>query len=361
MRSSLSSLLLIGAVLTLLPSATHAQSDQRCFETGYCISGTIREYWERNGGLAIFGYPISEQTIETIEGIWTGPIQWFERDRLEDHSNEGLGVLAGRLGVFYLEQIGDHSWETLPKASGAPPECRFFPQTQHTLCVPFLSYWQNNGALERFGYPISEAFREVIEGRTYTVQYFERRRMELHPENPPPDTILLGLLSKDIHTFSAVVCQGWSWFFNPAPSICPENPALFHDGAAQRFEHGFMLWAREPERFEIYLDTGEIMHVHAPYVFQTVPPVDETPPPGRYAPVNGFRSVWHGEIVVPNTGKPLRVQLGWAIEPEHYYTTEWQCHRYGLVEMRCYQRGPDREIIWYDFDPPGKAWGRVNL
>jgi hypothetical protein len=41
---------------TVLPA--HAQSDQRCFpETGQCISGRIREYWEQNGGLPVFGFP----------------------------------------------------------------------------------------------------------------------------------------------------------------------------------------------------------------------------------------------------------------------------------------------------------------
>ena len=46
-------------VLTALaPQQAAAQQPQRCFpETGYCISGTIRAYWERNGGCSVFGYP----------------------------------------------------------------------------------------------------------------------------------------------------------------------------------------------------------------------------------------------------------------------------------------------------------------
>jgi hypothetical protein len=360
MRKSLLSVLLIVAVLPLGVSATHAQSDQRCFETGYCISGPIHKYWERNGGLAIVGYPIGEQQTEIVEGSWGGPVQWFERDRLEDHSNEGLGVLAGRLGALYLERVSDRPWETLAKASGAPTDCRYFPETQHTLCEPFLSYWQNNGGLERFGYPLSEVFREAIGEQTYTVQYFERRRMELHPENQPPYNILLGLLGRDIGTFSGVFCQGWSWFFSPAPSVCPNNSPFFYDGAAQRFERGFMLWTREPDQFRIFLDNGSILSVSAPYTFKTVTPVDETPPPGRYTPVSGFGSVWRGEIVVPDHRAPLRDLLGWAVEPEHPYTTELQCHRRRFMEMRCYQRDPSGEVIWYGLGPPGKAWGRVE-
>ncbi|NTW03949.1 MAG: hypothetical protein HGA19_22195, partial [Oscillochloris sp.] len=163
------------------PSAgVHAAPRQRCFnETGYCVSGAILEYWERNGGLAIFGYPISDESIEPIEGTWSGPIQWFERDRLEDHNNEGKGVLAGRLGANYLEITG-RPWQ---KGIDMPynPDCVFVDQTGHNMCGMFLIYWNRNGGLERFGYPISDPIEEKIEGQTYWVQYFERRRMELHP------------------------------------------------------------------------------------------------------------------------------------------------------------------------------------
>jgi len=36
-----------------------ALSPERCFpETGQCVAGPIRAYWERNGELFIFGYLI---------------------------------------------------------------------------------------------------------------------------------------------------------------------------------------------------------------------------------------------------------------------------------------------------------------
>jgi hypothetical protein len=96
-------LLFIATLSALLPIAAQAQPSERYFaETGFCISGAIRIYWERNGGLPVFGYPIGEQRNETIEQ-WSGPVQWFERDRLEDHANQGLGVLAGRLGAGLLD------------------------------------------------------------------------------------------------------------------------------------------------------------------------------------------------------------------------------------------------------------------
>ena len=187
----------LGAIGVARPAA--AQSAERCFsETGYCISGAIRTYWERNGGLAVFGYPISAQRRETVEGTWTGPVQWFERDRLEDHSADGQGVLAGRLGARALELQGIN-WRTLPGDNAATPGCRFFRETQFNLCGVFLRYWERNGGLERFGFPLTRERQETIQGRTYSVQYFERRRMELHPENAgTPYEVLLGLLGRDV-------------------------------------------------------------------------------------------------------------------------------------------------------------------
>jgi hypothetical protein len=187
-------LLLLAGFAAAAPAA--AQSNERCFEeTGYCISGPIRAYWEGNGGLPVFGYPITEQRVETVEDR-TIPVQWFERDRLEIQ-NDGT-VTAGRLGARYLELTG-RPWTTLPQVPAAPPGCVYFEQTQHSLCPPFLAYWQQNGGLERFGYPITERQQETIEGWTGDVQYFERRRMEHHIENAgTPYEVLLGLLGRDV-------------------------------------------------------------------------------------------------------------------------------------------------------------------
>jgi hypothetical protein len=176
-----------------------SQREERCFaETGKCISGAIRVYWENTGGLPVYGYPITDLAIETNAEGFTGSTQWFERDRLEDHSAEGIGVLAGRLGVQKLAMEG-RPWESLPKVPGGPPGCRWFVETGHSLCEPFLSYWEQNNSLTLFGFPISEPMVETnAAGFTGTVQWFERRRMEWHPNNQPPYNILLGLLGNEV-------------------------------------------------------------------------------------------------------------------------------------------------------------------
>jgi Ricin-type beta-trefoil lectin domain-like len=73
---------------------------------------------------------------------------------------------------------------------------RTFPETGKTVKGRFLEYWNQNGGLPQQGYPISEEMQEVNDddGKTYTVQYFERAVFEKHPEKARPYDVLLSLL-----------------------------------------------------------------------------------------------------------------------------------------------------------------------
>jgi hypothetical protein len=80
-----------------------------------------------------------------------------------------------------------------------PVECRFFPETHHSVCHGFLTFWQTHGGMELFGLPLTEERTEVIEGRALTVQYFERARFEFHPELiGTGDEVLLSDLGRQI-------------------------------------------------------------------------------------------------------------------------------------------------------------------
>lgn len=77
-------------------------------------------------------------------------------------------------------------------ARAAPGE-RCFTETNQCVAGRFLAYWDANGGLTRNGYPLTPERKEILEdGREYTVQYFERVRMEYHPENAAPYDVLLG-------------------------------------------------------------------------------------------------------------------------------------------------------------------------
>jgi len=77
----------------------------------------------------------------------------------------------------------------------------YFPETGHRVGGHFFDYWYTQGSLAQFGYPLSAAFTERQEnGREYTVQYFERARLEYHPENRSPNDLLLGQSGRRVYT-----------------------------------------------------------------------------------------------------------------------------------------------------------------
>ena len=64
----------------------------------------------------------------------------------------------------------------------------------------FLAYWQRHGGLPVFGFPIvsMREERSATDGQPYLTQWFERERMEYHPENAgTPYEVLLGLLGSE--------------------------------------------------------------------------------------------------------------------------------------------------------------------
>ena len=164
-----------------------------CFvETGRCVRGPFLRYWREHGGLALNGYPLSEEFAEQLEDGQVYRVQYFERVRLEYHPENPApyDVLLG--------QFGRRLHPADPPAAPLP-SARYFPETGHNLGGSFRPYWEAHGGLAQFGYPLSEEIEERLEdGRVYTVQYFERARFERHPENPPPYDILLGQFGRRI-------------------------------------------------------------------------------------------------------------------------------------------------------------------
>ena len=161
--------------------------------TGQVIAPEFQQYWTRNGGLAQFGYPLTQPAL--VRGYKT---QFFERAVFEYHPENvpPYDVLLRRLGA----EILTHAY---PEADPTtlPPDSTYFPEVRHSLGGRFLAYWQATGGLPVYGYPLSEEVQEVNprDGQMYTVQYFERNRIEYHPENAgSPYEMQLGLLGGDL-------------------------------------------------------------------------------------------------------------------------------------------------------------------
>lgn len=70
---------------------------------GFNVCNGFRAYWEQFGGLAVFGYPLSQEYVDPRTGLVT---QYFERARFEWHPGawpERYDVLLGRLGKEWVD------------------------------------------------------------------------------------------------------------------------------------------------------------------------------------------------------------------------------------------------------------------
>lgn len=159
-----------------------------------CIDARFAAYWETHGGQEINGFPISDPLVEKLEDGKIYFVQYFERVRMEYHPE-----IADPQYRVLLGQFGRRLHPTDPP-SAAVSGMTHFSETGHNVPPDFLTFWTMHGGLTQFGYPISEVITETLEdGKQYEVQYFERARLERHPENEPPYDILLG-------QFGRIVC-----------------------------------------------------------------------------------------------------------------------------------------------------------
>ena len=112
----------------------------------------------------------------------------------------------------------------------AQDSCRFYSATGHQLCDRLLGYWDSNGGLPVFGFPISDQAAQQVEDRSLQTQLFERNRLELHPENPWPYDVLLGRLGADALSRAG---RDWTTFPKAAPSAPHYFPQTGHAIAPQ--------------------------------------------------------------------------------------------------------------------------------
>lgn len=186
--------LLLGSV-----SATRSQTTNgncRYFaETGHYVCDAFLNFFETRGGVEIFGYPLTETFYDSARGV---QVQYFQRARLEwrpwnpDPYKVQLGLLVDELGYVYPPARP----EQIPALNSAIHH--YFPETDHVVSYAFLQYFREKGGLDIFGYPRSEFMYE----NGYIVQYFQRARVEWHPEAVDgPQMRLTNLAEKYIERF----------------------------------------------------------------------------------------------------------------------------------------------------------------
>jgi hypothetical protein len=186
-------------------------------ETGHYVCSDFLNFFETRGKHEIFGYPLTEAYTDPDTGLW---VQFFQRARMELHPSlpepyrVQLGLLVDELG--YASQYPPAKAEAIPAFNSALHH--YFPETGHVVSYAFLSYYRDKGGLDIFGYPRSEFVYE----NGYMVQYFQRAKMEWHPEGADGPEMRLANLG-EVYT---------ERFGIPGGADRPLPPPTFRDGAA---------------------------------------------------------------------------------------------------------------------------------
>src|SRR5438093_3672684 len=159
----------------------------------------------------------------------------------------GAGILIGLLIPA--------AWGNLASQAQTSGGCQTFPQTGHRVCGKFLQYWQSHGGLAQQGYPISEEFVETsdLNGKPYTVQFFERAVFEMHPENKPPYDVLLSQLGtfqgKRIYSRGFPIASGETPFYEDRTSATGALKSYYNAINRKEYEraYGYFDGAPKPQ------------------------------------------------------------------------------------------------------------------
>jgi hypothetical protein len=102
-----------------------SNANKDCFvETNHSVAFGFREFWLKYGGVATFGYPISEEFNELNPD--TGrvhTVQYFERARFEYHPEHAGTEFAVLLGLLIRDDLQETGW-LWPEAGSLLPTAR---------------------------------------------------------------------------------------------------------------------------------------------------------------------------------------------------------------------------------------------
>ncbi|HEX5504058.1 MAG TPA: kelch repeat-containing protein [Thermomicrobiales bacterium] len=325
-----------------------------CFAaTGQCLRGRFLQYWQEHGGLAINGFPISGEFVELLEDGQYYQVQYFERARFEYHP-ENPAPYDVLLGAFGRHFYPVDTFFPTKNAAQPLPGATYFPQTGHNVRGKILVYWQANGGLAQFGYPLSEEIQEQLEdGKTYTVQYFERARFELHPENPPPYDVELGQFGRRILAESQLLTGTIGRVYRTSAGLrdrlgAPRTAVALAPGVTQQFQKGWMFYRGDTRQIYAICFPSSIWNgtwsVY-PDTWAEGQPVGggPGPSPGLYEPRRGFGKVWREH-------PDVRQCLGYAkTADETAFTLPLQPFAHGLMLLdTTYPAAGGQLFVLYD-------------
>lgn len=120
-------------------------------ETRHSLCEPFLSYWRGNGGLARFGYPLSEPMHEQV-GDWSGTVQYFERRRMEHHlelSGTRYAVLLGLLGRD-IYTANPPSLCVTPIAEQLHASLEAYPHLRENLGCPGFAHRDASAAVQPF-------------------------------------------------------------------------------------------------------------------------------------------------------------------------------------------------------------------
>lgn len=122
-------------------------------ETGHTLRGTFLRYWEANGGLASFGFPITEP-------FWSGGrlVQFFERARFEywlEFRGTPHEVQLAHLGRWAL---GERNFPPQPQLERLLPGQGYFPETGYIVSGTFCDTGKGRVAWPALACPSVRSF-----------------------------------------------------------------------------------------------------------------------------------------------------------------------------------------------------------
>ncbi len=220
----ISALLVLVGIIGLLVggpwSKTLAQGPERFLvpsryfsQTGHNVGGNFLTFYEASGGPALFGLPLTEVLDEDRTQV-----QYFEHARLEIRPQQPGVVRVSPLGAWLSEGRADNAAFVRHEPAN-PATSTYVPATGHNISYAFRDFWEQRGGHTLFGYPISEALMEYHEedGAWYTVQYFERVRLEYRLEHPGgKQHVRLGALGREYIAATGAVDEA---ALAPAPAV----------------------------------------------------------------------------------------------------------------------------------------------
>ncbi len=145
-------------------------------QTGHNVQGAFWQYYQSlPSAESTLGYPITEEFYNKENVL----VQYFQRARLE--------LVGGQVKLSPLGTLGYKSGVQLQIDNAMA--CRAY-DTGFSVCYAFLEFFDANGGLGFFGYPISPfEFEDNL-----IVQYFQNGRMEWRPSNPEGQHVVMGNL-----------------------------------------------------------------------------------------------------------------------------------------------------------------------